>query len=44
MSANIPSDRSKISVQLRKPYGELWLAALDPKIPIYEALNCTQAP
>ena len=39
MSANLPSDRSKISVQLRTPYGELWLAELDPQIPIYEAVT-----
>ena len=39
MSANLPSDRSKISVQLRSPIGELWLATLDPQIPIYEALT-----
>lgn len=39
MSANLPSDRSKISVQLRTPYGELWLATLDPQIPIYEAVT-----
>jgi serine/threonine protein kinase len=38
MSANLPSDRSKISVQLRTPHGELWLATLDPQIPIYKAV------
>ncbi|MHC4748453.1 MAG: protein kinase domain-containing protein, partial [Planctomycetota bacterium] len=39
MSANLSADRSKISFELRQPFGEIWLAALDPNIPIYESVT-----
>jgi len=41
MSANLSADRSKISFELRRPFSEIWLAALDPNIPIYKSVTPT---
>jgi hypothetical protein len=31
-------DRSRMTVEIRQPFGEIWLAKLDPNIPTYQAL------
>jgi serine/threonine protein kinase len=39
MRGNRSLDRSRMAVDLRMPFGEIWLAKLDPNIPTYQALT-----
>jgi serine/threonine protein kinase len=38
ISCSLSPDRSRMAVDLRMPFGETWLAKLDPNIPTYQAL------
>ena len=38
ISCSLSPDRSRMAFELRMPFGEIWLAKLDPNIPTYQAL------